>query len=81
MADSHPNTRTGRDATQLTDTASPNLTTALEGEISREHSSPEAKDRARLSHTSARFTHFKTAYVLLISRDVTCQKNLFSSVL
>lgn len=60
MADSHPNTRTGRDATQLTDTASPNLTTALEGEISREQSSPDAKDSRRLSQTSTALQDLNT---------------------
>jgi len=40
MTDSHPRTRTGREATQLADTASPNFTTTLEGEISREQLSP-----------------------------------------
>lgn len=60
MADSHPNTRTGRDATQFTDTGSPNLTTTLEGEISREQSSPDAKDSGRLSQTSTALQDLNT---------------------
>lgn len=44
MTDSHPSTRTGREATQLTDTGSPYLTTTLEGDISREQLSPDTEE-------------------------------------
>ncbi len=50
MTDSHPSTRTGREATQLTDTGSPNFTTTLEGDISSEQLSADTEGGVNQNH-------------------------------